>query len=85
LHVAAADQARQHGYLTSPVANDETRAFLRSSAIAVIAPPVVLNNSLTRRRAPANIRDAAHQGLMRLERHTMLLDDVAKRAPEEPS
>jgi hypothetical protein len=70
LHVAAADQARQHGNITSAVANNETRVFLRSSAIAAIAPPVVRNNSLIRRQAPANIRDTAHQGLMRLERHT---------------
>ena len=36
----------------------------------------------TRRR---NIRDAASQGLMRLERHTIPRDDAAKTAPAGPS
>jgi hypothetical protein len=37
---------------------------------------VVRNNSVTRRHAPANIRDAVHLGLVRLELHTILRDDV---------
>jgi hypothetical protein len=32
---------------------------------------VVRNNPITPRQAPAYIRDAARQGLMRLERHTV--------------
>ena len=34
-----------------------------------------------RLQASANIRDAVHPRLMRLERHAILRDDVAKPAP----
>jgi hypothetical protein len=42
---------------------------------------VIRKNTVTRRQPRGNIHDAAHQGLMRLERHTILRDDVAKTAP----
>jgi hypothetical protein len=49
--------------------------------IGIQDPLVVRNNSVTCRRTSANIRDAVHPRLMRLERHTILRDDVAKPAP----
>ena len=45
---------------------------------------VVCNNSVRHRRVSANIRDVVHPRLMRLERHTILRDDVAKTAPGLP-
>jgi hypothetical protein len=42
---------------------------------------VVRKIPVTQKQPRASIHDAAHQGLMRLERHTSLRDDVAKTAP----
>jgi NADPH2:quinone reductase len=73
--------------LGSPAAGE---VHVRHSAVGVNyidiyhrtgAYPVVRNNSITRRQTPANIRDAVHPGLRRLERHTTLRDDVAKMTP----
>jgi hypothetical protein len=57
------------------------RSPCQQLVIQLAIAAVVRNNSITRRQAPANIRDAVHPGLMRLERHTTLRDDVAKMAP----
>jgi hypothetical protein len=46
-----------------------------------VLAPVVRKKPFTGKQPRANIHDVVHQGLIRLGQHTILRDDVAKRAP----
>jgi hypothetical protein len=76
---------RQIRTLEERLAEINEAAESKKQQLSSLGDPVVRNNPITRRHAPANIRDAAHQELMRLERHVILRDDVANAAPGRPS